>query len=109
MLHEALNKEMVEAIGAKLGERGIANGEQIFEDILDYHTDPEEAAKAAQEAGADQLILYHIVPQLPVKLLEGLFLGDAKSHFEGKITVGSDGVIFSLPSGSDKIVKINAL
>ncbi len=109
MLHEALNKEMVEAIGAKLGERGIANGEKIFEDILDYHTDPEEAAKAAQEAGADQLILYHIVPQLPVKMLETMFLGDARSHFDGKITVGSDGVIFSLPSGSDKIVKVNAL
>ena len=109
MLHEALSKKMVEAIGAKLGERGIRNGEVIFYDILDYHTDPEEAAEAAQEAGVDQLVLYHIVPQLPVKILEGVFLGDARSKFDGEITVGADGWIFSLPSGTDEISKSNAL
>ncbi|MEO1553616.1 MAG: MBL fold metallo-hydrolase [Pseudomonadota bacterium] len=109
MLHEALNKKMVSAIGAKLGERGFRNGEIIFEDILDYHTDPEEAAKAAQEASAGQLVYYHIVPQLPVKLLETMFLGDSKSIFDGKITVGADGMVFSLPAGSDDIRMENAL
>lgn len=103
MLHEALNKEMVQVIGAKLGERGLTNPEKIFADILDYHTDPEEAARAAQEAGAGQLVYYHIVPQLPVKLLESVFVGDAKSMFDGKIIVGEDGMMFSLPAGSDKI------
>lgn len=105
MLHEALNKEMVQFIGAKLGERGLDNQATIFEDILDYHTDPEEAAQVAQEAGADQLVFYHVVPQLPVKMLESVFLGQSKSVFDGKITVGADGMIFSLPAGSDKIVK----
>lgn len=103
MLHEALNKEMVQIIGDKLGERGLKNPEKIFADILDYHTDPEEAARAAQEAGAAQLVYYHIVPQLPMKMLESMFVGDAKSMFDGRITVGQDGMIFSLPAGSDKI------
>ena len=62
--------------------------------------DPEEAAQAAQEAGVDHLVYYHIVPQLPVKLLESVFLGDSKSIFDGKITVGEDGMIFTLPAGS---------
>ncbi len=105
MLHEALNKEMVQTIGAKLGERGLSNPEKIFADILDYHTDPEEAARAAQEAGVDHLVYYHIVPQLPVKMLESVFLGDSKKIFDGKMTVGADGMIFSLPAGSDKIRK----
>lgn len=105
MLHEALNKQMVQTIGAKLGERGLANQATIFDDILDYHTDPEEAARAAQEAGVDHLVYYHIVPQLPVKLLESVFIGDSKSIFDGKITVGADGMIFSLPAGSDKITQ----
>ncbi|MEQ3746077.1 MAG: MBL fold metallo-hydrolase [Henriciella sp.] len=109
MLHEALNKEMVETIGNKLGERGLKNPETIFADILDYHTDPEEAAKAAQEAGADHLVYYHIVPQLPVKMLEPVFLGDSKSMFDGKITVGQDGMIFSLPAGTDEIKKREGL
>jgi len=103
MFHEALNRDMVAQIGAKLDERGAANGAKIFADILDYHTSPEEAARAAQEAGAAQLVLYHIVPQLPVEMLEPVFLGEAKSEFDGPITVGQDGMIFSLPAGTDRI------
>jgi ribonuclease Z len=109
MLHEALSKEMIETIGSKLGERGLENPEKIFSDILDYHTDPEEAAKAAQEAGASQLVYYHIVPQLPAKMLESVFLGDSKSLFDGKITVGQDGTIFSLPAGTNNIEKRKGL
>jgi ribonuclease Z len=105
MFHEALNKNMVQTIGAKLGERGLENTATIFSDILDYHTAPEEAARAAREAGAGQLVLYHIVPQLPVKMLEPVFLGDAPSVFDGPISVGVDGMIFSLPTGSDDIKK----
>lgn len=103
MLHEALSRKMVQAIGAKMEERGIENGRRIFHDILDYHTDPEEAAQAAQEAGVQQLVYYHIVPQLPVRLLEGVFVGDSKKIFDGKITVGQDGMIFSLPTGTNDI------
>lgn len=109
MLHEALSKRMVQTISESLGERGVRNGEIIFADILDYHTDPEDAAKAAQEAGARQLVFYHIVPQLPVKMLESMFIGDAKSTFDGKITVGADGMLFSLPAGTDEISRSNAL
>lgn len=105
MLHEALSKDMVRVIGAKLGARGLDHQAAIFEDILDYHTDPEEAAQAAQEAGVEHLVYYHIVPQLPVKMLESVFLGRARSIFDGKITVGEDGMIFSLPAGSDRISK----
>lgn len=103
MLHEALNRKMVSTIGAQMGERGFTNGEIIFEDILDYHASPEEAARAAQEAEAGHLILYHLVPPLPVKLLEGPFLGDSKSLFDGKITVGRDRMLFTLPAGSTRV------
>ena len=105
MFHEALNREMVTAISAKLGERGVANGQKIFTDILDYHASPEEAARAAKEAGARHLVLYHVVPPLPVPLIEAAFVGDARSHFDGPITVGQDGMLFSLPAGSDRIIK----
>ena len=109
MLHEALSKHMVETIGAALGDAGIENGRRIFHDILDYHTDPEEAAQAAQEAGAGQLVLYHLVPQIPLRMIETVFLGDSRSIFDGKITIAEDGMIFSLPAESDKIRLSNAL
>ena len=103
MLHEALNKKMVQTIGRKLGETGQTNNAMIFDDILDYHTDPVEAARAAQEAGVNHLVYYHIVPQLPVRMLETLFVGESRSVFDGKITVGRDGMLISLPAGDDKI------
>ena len=104
MFHEALNTEMVAAIRDKFGERGITNGEKIFSDILDYHTSPEDAARAAQEAKAAHLVLYHLVPPLPVELIEAAFIGDAQSEFDGPITIGQDGMIFSLPAGSNEIL-----
>lgn len=103
MLHEALNKDMVSKIGATLGARGNVSGATVFADILDYHASPEDAARAAQGAKADRLVLYHLVPPLPVDMLEAAFLGDARSEFDGKITVGKDGMVFSLPAGSDAI------
>lgn len=105
MLHEALDPDMVSAIGEKLATRGQANTAKIFHDILDYHASPEDAARSAQEASADELVLYHIVPPLPVKLIEVVFLGDAKSEFDGPITVGTDGMMISLPAGTDQIFK----
>lgn len=108
MLHEALDPEMVGAIGAQLAARGQTSNAKIFADILDYHASPEEAARATQQAGARRLVLYHLVPPLPVTLLDSVFLGDARSEYDGPITVGMDGLIISLPAASDKISETRA-
>ncbi|MEP1142138.1 MAG: MBL fold metallo-hydrolase [Henriciella sp.] len=105
MLHEALNKKMVSKMQAVAGERNQRRIEKILLDIQNTHATPEDAARAAQEAGADQLLMYHLVPPLPVAMVEAAFLGEAKSEFDGAITVGRDGMIFSLPAGTDKITK----
>jgi ribonuclease Z len=42
---------------------------------------------------------------LPSRFFYPAFLGDAKAHFGGPITVGEDGMLFSLPAGSKDIVK----
>lgn len=109
MLHEALDPEMVSQIGEVLAARGQENTARIFADILDYHASPEEAARAASEAGVDELVLYHIVPPLPSRLLEPVFLGEAGEAFDGPITVGRDGMLFSLPAGSDAVDMQEAL
>ncbi|MEL6858577.1 MAG: MBL fold metallo-hydrolase [Pseudomonadota bacterium] len=103
MLHEALDPEMITAIGTQLAARGQANNAKIFHDILDYHATPEDAARSASEAGADQLILYHLVPPLPAKIIETIFLDGTKAEFDGPITVASDGMVISLPAGTDRI------
>ncbi len=103
LLHEALQPTMVKTMADAASDAGRANIAKIFNDILDYHASPEDAARAAREAGVDDLVLYHIVPPLPSDLLIPAFMGDAASEFDGPITVAKDGLLISLPKGSDTI------
>lgn len=103
LFHEALNKQMIAALGAKLAERGQANNAQIMTDIQNYHASPEDAARAASQAGVSALVLYHLVPPLPSKLIEPMFLGKAPEVFSGTLKISHDGMIVSLPSGGKDI------
>ncbi len=107
LFHEALNKDMVAALGAKLAERGQTKNAQIMTDIQNYHASPEDAARAASKAGVSTLVLYHLVPPLPSKLIEPMFLGKAPDLFSGQSLVGKDGMIVSLPAGG-KDLKITS-
>ena len=103
MFHDAMNKDMVAAMGKKLAERGHAQTAQIMTDIQGYHASPEDAARAAREAGVSTLVLYHIVPPVPAKLIEPLFLGKAPAMFGGTLKLSQDGMIISLPAGSKAV------
>ena len=103
MLHEALNKEMIAALGKKLGERGQAKNSQIMTDIQNYHASPEDAARSASEAGVQALVLYHMVPAPPVRLIEPLFVGQAPKLFKGTLKLADDGMIISLPAGGKDV------
>lgn len=107
LVHEALDPEMVAAIGERFAEQGADNVATIMEDILDYHASPEDAARAASDAGVDRLVLTHIVPPLPSAMLYGMFLGEAGSIFAGPIDIGEDGLIYSLPASGDVITRID--
>ena len=103
LFHEAMNKQMVAQMGAKLAARGRASSAQIMHDIQGYHATPEEAADTARVAGAKALVLYHLVPAPPVRLIEPLFLGDAHRHFAGQLELARDGMLVSLPAGDSAI------
>lgn len=109
LLHEALQPRLVAALTRGLEARGAAGTAKITRDILDYHATPEEAAETARDAGVDMLILTHIVPPLPSRAFHPAFLGDAPSRYAGPIVVGEDGLLFSLPAGSDVIEREDLL
>ena len=88
---------------------GNANTAKIFGDIQDYHASPEQAAESAKAAGAQMLVLSHLVPPLPLSYLYPAFLGDAKNRFDGPIVVGEDGMLFSLPPKSKAIERRNLM
>lgn len=104
LFHEALNAEMVAAMSAAAKEAGAAPLSKVFADILDYHASPADAARAAEAAGAGHLVIYHIVPPLPSRLLHPVFLKGTKDAYDGQIDIGEDGTLYSLPvSGGLKI------
>lgn len=103
MFHEALNPKMIGAMQAKLAERGRSDSAKIMGDIPGYHASPEDAARAAKEAGVRALVYYHMVPAPPVKAIERLFLGQSAKIYTGELQVAHDGMIVSLPSGSQAV------
>jgi len=105
LMHEALQPAMVRALGDAYRSKGRANIANIMRDIPNYHTWPEEAARIAQEAGVRHLLLYHIIPPLPVSFLNKAFLGDAHKFYGGPITVGVEGLLFSMPAGNHEILR----
>jgi len=98
LIHEALDPELVgimEANARALNQAGVA---QIFHDIPDYHTSPEEAATLASEAHVGALALTHVIPPLPITILEGPFLGDARQLYDGPLWIMRDGDLVILPA-----------
>lgn len=103
IVHDALQPRLLEDIEAAFAADGEANVAKIFHDIQDYHATPEQAAESAKAAGAQMLVLSHLVPPLPFAYLYPAFLGDAPARFDGTIVVGEDGMLFSLAVGGKDI------
>ncbi|MDX1496982.1 MAG: MBL fold metallo-hydrolase, partial [Salinisphaeraceae bacterium] len=103
LAHEALSPQVVGIMADAAKAEGATHIEKITVDILDYHTTPVEAAKIAQQAQVGHLLFYHLVPPLPVKPLEFIFMRGVSDAFDGPTTLGKDGMLFSLPAGSDEI------
>ena len=62
---------------------------EMFQDILDYHSDVEQAAQTAARAGAKRLVLTHMVPApTPEQYPEWVEL--AAAHFDGEVIIGDD-------------------
>jgi ribonuclease Z len=109
LVHEALSPKLVGIIGEAAAKNGRQNIAKIMRDILDYHATPEEAAETAAKAKVKALLLYHIVPPLPVSALEGPFLGNARAIYTGPLAVGRDGDFVTMPAGTTEVRFSNRL
>ncbi len=109
LVHEGLSPELVGIQREQALRHGRTNLAAILHDILSYHTTPEQAAGIAERAHVRYLLFTHVIPPLPLRGLEGPFLGRSRSIFHGEIRVGRDGDFLSLPAGSDAITYSNRL
>ena len=99
LVHEALSPELVKLLQDGAIRAGRPKRAKIMADIPNYHTSPLEAAKIAQSSGAKALLLTHIVPPLPLRALEGPFLGKARDAYDGPLWIARDGDLLSMPAG----------
>ena len=103
LVHEAMNPEMLSVLDRAATASGEDVAATVAQDILTYHTFPEEAARIARDADVGHLVLTHFLPPLPVSVLHPTFLGDSRSIFAGPITLADEGMLFSLPPDTTAI------
>jgi ribonuclease Z len=100
LVHEALSPEMVAGLGAALAAHGDWRAAKIMHDIPSYHTSPVAAARIANEARAKLLVYTHLLPVLPNKLAERLFLRGVNAVRPNGVVVGEDDMLIRLDAGS---------
>lgn len=100
LLHDALSPQLLKLVEQAAGDAGQQMRRRILADVADYHASAPQAADAAREAGVGALAITHIVPPLPLKGLEEIFLGDARDHFGGELWLAQDGDLYSLAAGA---------
>ena len=103
LICEALNQDLMKILNQNANMTGSSTAEKITKDIQTYHISPEQAAQIAAKADVRHLLLTHILPPLPSTLLHNVFLGDARKIYKGKIDIGRDGMLISLPANSKSI------
>jgi ribonuclease Z len=98
LVHEGLQPRLTALMTRALRDRSGPTA-KITRDILTYHADPAVVAEEAQAAGVRHILFSHNIPAMPIRIAYPAYLGDARSRFSGTITVGEDGMVFSLPRG----------
>ena len=99
LVHEALQPKLLKLLESQFESKKMDQLTHVMRDIVNYHTTPEQAAAQASAAGAKQLVFNHVIPPLPFRYAYPAFMGDAKDFYKGPMTVGEDGMLFSLPAG----------
>lgn len=102
LVHDALNPAMLNAMNQAAAAVGLPNTAKVFEDVLNYHASPTEAAETARDANVGHLLYYHVVPPLILPGSEALWLEGVDERFTD-YTLGEDGTSVSLPANSSQI------
>jgi ribonuclease Z len=108
LFHEGLQPTMVADIEQATRQANRMTASKIMHDIPSYHTSPEDAARIAAKAGVGQLVIYHVIPPIPLAYMNAAFLGDASRIFPAT-SVSTDGLMISLLPGSRTITRRDLL
>lgn len=97
LIHEAQANHMVAKMRHAAAKAGNATLAKIFDDIPTYHTTPEEAARAANEAGAAWLILSHLTPAPDNPIAKRIFMRGVGKVRPKNVRIAEDRLLVTLP------------
>ncbi len=104
LVHEAQDNHLIAMIGTAARKAGRSRIVKIMDDIPSYHSTPVQAAEVANEAGVRLLVMYHLNPPPPNKLIEQVFLRGVADVRPTGWVVGDDGTLVTLPAESTEVV-----
>jgi ribonuclease Z len=103
LFHDALSINIIEGMQTFMEKIGRDSTVKILEDIKEYHATTLEAAKAANEANVNHLVLYHLIPAPSNLILKNMFIrgmNDVRKEW----TLSEDGTMVILPLNSKDII-----
>jgi ribonuclease Z len=105
LIHDVLAAHVIESLSESLAEHEARHLAKLTADILEYHASPAEAAAVAREAGARMVVFTHLVPPVPPILASRVFLHGIEETDAPQVVLGRDGMHFTLPPGSQEILR----
>jgi ribonuclease Z len=109
LVHDALSPELLQLVVEATAAAGQTERSKILADVPDYHATAPQAADAARDAAVGALAITHVVPPLPLKGLEEVFLADAADHFSGPLWLAEDGDLYGLTAGGSGVERSNMI
>lgn len=103
LIHEAQANHLIAVIGAAAAAVGRDRVAKIMHDIPSYHSTPVQAAESANEAGVRLLVMYHLNPPPPNKLVERVFVRGVAAVRPTGWMLGNDGTLVTLPAESTEV------
>lgn len=103
LFHEAQANFLVSIIQEEAVAAGSKQYSRILGDIPSYHTSPVDAAKVANDAGVQLLVLYHLTPPPPNPIVERIFVRGVSDVRPSGVVMSRDGLLLTLPASSKDI------
>lgn len=103
LVHEAQANHLLAMLQAEVQRMGRPRVAKILADIPSYHTSPVEAAEVANAAGVKLLVLYHLTPPPPARLVEQAFVRGVDAVRPANWVLADDGLLVTLPIDSTAI------
>jgi ribonuclease Z len=91
LICEALNVAMTEQLATSLHGAGRTTQSALIRDVPTYHISTQAVAELAREAAVGELVLTHLIPQIPNDpAREAQFVAGMREVYGGPITVARD-------------------